>query len=133
MGTPGRAAAASHANVAAGPGRSVLPSVHAYDSECVERLLETVGVRALRLGQRLEPVGDLLETLLAGRLRHARIHVGVLVRLTGDGSLQVHLRGADRQPRRRITDLLEVFALCVRMPRLTFRISADPSSHVVYV
>src|SRR5438045_3796363 len=50
----------------------------------LERLLEAAGVRALGLGERLEPVGDLLEALVARRLGVARVHRRVLERLAGD-------------------------------------------------
>ena len=60
--------------------------------EGVERLLEAVRVRALGLRERLEPVRDFLEALAAGSLRHAGVHVGVLVRLAGD-CLTRHARG----------------------------------------
>src|SRR4029077_7959040 len=52
--------------------------------QAVERLLELVGVATLGLGERLEPVGNLAEAFVARLLRHARVHVGVLVRLAGD-------------------------------------------------
>ncbi len=50
----------------------------------VERLLVAVGVTALGLGERLEPVGDFTEALFPGDLRHAGVHVGVLVGFAGD-------------------------------------------------
>src|SRR5262245_3120768 len=55
----------------------------------VEGLLEAAGVTLLRLGQRLEPVGDLAKAFLARGTGHARIHVGVFVRLARDRGLQV--------------------------------------------
>src|SRR5688500_5929371 len=45
--------------------------------QAVERLLEAAGMALLGLRQGLEPLGDLLEALLAGGARHAGIHVGV--------------------------------------------------------
>src|ERR1700676_5385544 len=48
-----------------------------------ERLLEAAGMRLPGLGERLEPVGDLVEAFLAGCRGHARIHVGVFVTLAG--------------------------------------------------
>src|SRR5690606_23366891 len=75
------------------------PPCAASAIQSVERLLEAVRVRALGLRERLEPVGDLVEALVAGGLRHARVHVGVLVRLAGDRCLQVIGRRADRQAR----------------------------------
>jgi hypothetical protein len=82
-------------------------------------------VRLLRLRERLEPVGDLREALLAGRLRHAGVHVGVLVRLTGDRGLEVRGRVAERQARRRIADLLQVVEVAVRVPGLAVRRLAE--------
>ena len=55
----------------------------------IERLLEPPGMRTLGLGQRLEPVGDLVEAFFTGGARHTGIHVGIFVRLAGDGSLQI--------------------------------------------
>ena len=60
------------------------PILTPYLAERVERPLEAAGMRLLGLGQGLEPVGDLVEAFLAGGARHARIHVGVFVRLAGD-------------------------------------------------
>src|ERR1700687_5414511 len=44
-----------------------------------ERLLEAAGMRLPGLGERLEPVGDLVEAFPAGHARPAPIHVGVFV------------------------------------------------------
>src|SRR5262245_54475363 len=77
-------------------------------------------MRALGLRERLEPVGDLLEAFAASSFRHARVHVGVLVRLAGNRGLQVVASLADRQARGRITDGLEVLEVAVRMPGLAF-------------
>src|SRR5690349_21843740 len=57
--------------------------------ETLEALREAAGVAALGLGQRLEPLGDFREALVAGGLRHARVHLRVLVRLALDRGLQV--------------------------------------------
>src|SRR5579862_8786084 len=61
----------------------------------LEALREAPGVGLLGPGQGLEPLGDLLESLVAGRLREARVHLGVLVGLALDRRLQVVLGGAD--------------------------------------
>src|SRR5262249_1493848 len=63
-------------------------------SERVQALLEAAGVRLLGAGQRLEPLGDLGETLFARGPREARIHLGVLVGLAFDGRLQVEVGAA---------------------------------------
>ncbi len=67
----------------------------------------------LGLRERLEPVGDLVEALVAGGLGHARVHVGVLVGLAGDRGLEVVGGTADGQARGRITDRLEVLQMAV--------------------
>src|SRR5262249_50258590 len=76
--------------------------------EGAERLLEPTRVRLLGLRQRLEPLGDVVEAFLARSLREARVHRLVLVRLAGDGALQVLLGVSDREARGRITDALQV-------------------------
>src|SRR4051794_33542497 len=64
-------------------------------AEPFEALGEAAGVALLGAGQGLEPFGDVLEALVAGGLREARVHLRVLVGLTGDGRLQVVGGGAD--------------------------------------
>src|SRR5690242_9713187 len=63
----------------------------------LQERLETARVRLLRLRERLEPIGDVREALGARGLRHARVHVRVLVRLAGGGGAEVLLRRADRE------------------------------------
>src|SRR6267154_572705 len=99
--------------------------------ERVERFLEAVGVRALRFGERLEPVGDLGEAFLACGLRHAGIHVGVLVRLSGNGRLQIQARTAERKVRRRIAALLQVFEMTVGMTGFALRSGPEDRCDVV--
>src|SRR5580700_2437201 len=65
----------------------------------LEPLRKATGVRLLGLGQRLEPLGDLLEALVTRCLGEAGVHLGVLVGLALDGRLQVVLGGADRHAR----------------------------------
>ena len=84
-----------------------------------------------RLGQGLEPVGDLVEALVPRRLRHPRIHVGVLVGLTGDGGFQIVAGGADRQSGRRVADALHVLQVAVGMARLALRRGAEYGRDVV--
>ena len=52
--------------------------------EVVQRLLKAIGVAALGLGKGFEPVCDLVEALVTRGLGHTRVHIGVLVSLTGD-------------------------------------------------
>src|SRR6266403_2081794 len=60
-----------------------------FRSKRVERLLEAAGMRLPGFGERLEPVGDLVEAFLTGGAGHARKHVGVFVGLAGDRGLEV--------------------------------------------
>src|SRR5690606_18353678 len=106
-------------------------SVERSGVETVQRLLEAIGVGPLGLGQGLEPVGDLVEALVAGGFRHARVHVGVLVGLAGDGRLEVIGSAADGQARRRVAGLLEVFEVAVRVAGLTLGGGAKHGGHVV--
>src|SRR5688500_12594838 len=76
--------------------------------ERVQGLLEAIGVRALGLGEGLEPVCDLVELLPARGFRHAGIHVGVLVRLAGHRGLEGLSRSSDRQGVRGIAVWCEV-------------------------
>src|SRR5690242_6988294 len=90
------------------------PLARTRSAERVEGLLEAAGMRLLGLGERLEPVGDLLEALLAGRACHAGIHVGVFVGLAGDRRLEVRVGPADRLAGRGIAHLLEELEMPVR-------------------
>src|ERR1700757_567212 len=83
-----------------------------------ERLLEAPGMRLPGLGERLEPVGDLVEAFLAGHARHARIEVGVFVGLAGDRGLDVVGGRTDRLAGRRVAHFLEIFEMAVRVPSL---------------
>src|SRR6185369_13729181 len=86
-------------------------------------LRQSIGRRegACRLPSRMpdsEPFEPLIRSGRSDRvrgLRHARIHVAVLVRLAGDGRLEIRLGLTDRQTRRRITDGLEVLEMAVRV------------------
>src|ERR1700731_241082 len=89
-------------------------------SHRVESFLEATGMRLLGLGESLEPVGDLVEAFLAGGARHTGIHVGIFVRLAGDGRLQLVRSLADRQASPRVAALLEVFEMAVRVAGLAF-------------
>ena len=91
------------------------PSVGA---EVVEALLEAARVRLLGAGQRLEPLGDLGEAFLARRPGEARVHLRVLVGLALDGGLQVRVRVADREARRRVAHLLQEVEVAERVARL---------------
>ena len=88
-------------------------------------------MRALRLGERLEPVGDLGETFLTRGLRHAGIHVGVFVGLSGNRGLQIQTRAAEREVRRRIAALLQVLEMAVGVAGFTLGGGAEHRCDVV--
>src|SRR5262245_17216804 len=94
--------------------RATLPSRARSLADRPQHRGELARVALLRLRQGLEPVGDFDEALLARRLRHARVHVGVLVRLAGDRGLEVERGVADRQIGRGIARLLQEVEVAVR-------------------
>src|SRR4029453_10863957 len=73
----------------------------------VEALLEAAGVGLLGARQRLEPLGNLGEALLAGGAGEAGIHLCVLVRLALDRRLEVQVGASERESRDRVADVLE--------------------------
>jgi len=89
-------------------------------SESLEALLKAAGVALLGASQSLEPVGDLGEALFAGGLGEARVHLGVLVGLTGDRRLEVGLGVADGLARRGVADLGEVLQVAVSVTGLVW-------------
>src|SRR5438876_3873322 len=91
----------------------------------VEGLLETPCVALFGLGERLEPVGNLVETLLARGTGHAGIHVGVFVRFARDRRFQVLLSRADRLASSGIAHLLEELEMTMGMAGLALRGRAE--------
>src|SRR5437773_7141299 len=93
--------AVSAARFAASPNggdpMSVAP-VTSPETQGLQTLREPPRMRLLGLGEGLEPLRDLLESLATGRLGEARVHLGELVRLAVDRGLEVLLCRADRQP-----------------------------------
>src|SRR5438094_957462 len=79
----------------------------------LQPLRETASMRLLRLGERLEPLGDLAEAFVAGRSREPWVHLRVLVRLAGDCRGKVLLRVADRLACSGISHLPEVLQIAV--------------------
>src|SRR5229473_4024194 len=96
-----------------------------------ERLLEAPGMRLPSLGERLEPVGDLVEAFLAGHARHARIHVGVFVGLARDRGLEVVAGRTDRLAGRQVAHFLEIFEMAVRVPGLALGSRAERGDDIV--
>src|SRR5262249_11180328 len=76
-------------------------------AERLQTLREPAGVRLLRLGERLEPLRDLLEAFGARGLREAGVHLRELVGLAVDRRLEVLLGRPDRDAGARIADLLQ--------------------------
>ena len=111
--------------------RSGAPIIRRRGSDRVERLLDAAGMRPPGFGECVEPVGDLVEALLAGALGHAGIHVGVFVRFTGDRRLQIQRCRADGQTRRRIAARLQELEMAVGMARLAFGSRAEHCRDVV--
>lgn len=88
-------------------------------------------MRTLGLRERFEPVCDLVEPLFAGRLAHARIHIGVLVGFPGDGRLEVQTRRAEGQTRCGIATGLQILEVTMCVARFTFRGRTKHSGNVV--
>src|SRR5437870_13452098 len=80
--------------------------VTSSETQRLESLREPPRVGLLGLGERLEPLGNLLEAFAACGLREARVHLRELVGLPLDGGLEVLLGGADRHPRPRVAPRL---------------------------
>src|SRR5215475_7010353 len=95
------------------------PSATSY--EPVEALLEPAGMRAFGASQGLEPLGDLLEALLARGLGKARIHLRVLVCLARDRRLEVLHAVADRLGGDWIADALQVVEVAVGVAGFALR------------
>src|SRR5712691_2483906 len=86
-----------------------------------ESLGEATGVVAFGTCERLEPLGDLLEALVAGGLGEAGVHLGVLVGLALDRGLEVVGGGADGDAGHRVADLGEKIEVAERVARLALR------------
>src|SRR5215470_13033554 len=76
-------------------------------SDLLQPFVEAPGVRLLSLGERLEPLRQLVEAFGPRGLGHARVHLRVLVGLAGDRRLEVLLGLCDRLAGSRIADFLQ--------------------------
>ena len=74
-------------------------------SKRVEHLSEAADRPLPGLGERLEPVGELVDAFLAGNAGHARIHVDIFVGLAGDRGLEDVAGRTDRLAGRRVARL----------------------------
>src|SRR5262249_1017664 len=70
--------------------------LHSAQAQGLQPLGEASGVRLLGLGERLEPLRDLVEPLRARRLGETGVHLGELVSLALDSRLEVQLGRPDR-------------------------------------
>src|SRR5438552_15144473 len=89
--------------------------------DLLQSLTEAPGVRLLGLRQRLEPLGQLAKAFAPRGLGHARIHLGVLVRLARDGRLEILLGLPDRFSGRRIAHFLQEVEVTEGVPSFGVR------------
>src|SRR6266702_5779098 len=102
-----------------------------FRSKRVERLLQAADMQLPGLGERLEPVGDLVEAFLAGNAGHARIHVGVFVGLAGDCGLEDVAGRTDRLAGRWVAHFLKIFEMAVRAPGLALGSRTEHGGEIV--
>src|SRR5664280_364216 len=91
---------------------------------------EATGVALLRPGKRLEPFGDLVESLVACGAGKSGVHLGVLVGLALDGGLQIVLGRAHWYDGDRIADLAQEVEVSECVTGLAFRNRAEQSGDV---
>src|SRR3954462_6144633 len=96
----------------------------------LEALGEAAGMALLGPGESLEPLRDLFEALVAGGLGEARVHLGVLVGLAGDGRLEVVGGGPDRLAGGGVAHLGEEVEVAERVAGLAFGDRAEQGSDV---
>src|SRR5439155_10142040 len=99
-------------------------------AEGLQALRETAGVRLLGFGERLEPLGDLLEALAPSGLGEAGVHLGELVRLAFDRGLEVLIGRADRHAGTGITRLLQEVEVTEGVSRLRLRGVSEETADV---
>jgi hypothetical protein len=85
----------------------------------VERFLETAGMRLLRFGEGLEPLGDLFEALFARGAGHPWIHVGIFVGFPRNRSNEILRSAANRLAGYRIANFLKIFEVTMGVAGLT--------------
>ena len=100
-------------------------------AQAAEGFLEAAGMALLSLRESLEPIGDLVETLVTGGPRHARVHIGVFVGLARDRGLQIVRGLADRLTGCRIPDFLEKFQMAVGVAGLAFGSGPEHGGDIV--
>jgi len=88
-------------------------------------------VRTFGLCQCFKPVGDFVVAFLARSAGHTRVHIGVLMGLAGDCSLEIVRGGADRQASGRVTGFFEVLQVAMSVAGLAFSGGAENGGDVV--
>src|SRR5262249_1380766 len=78
-----------------------------FPGNLLQPFVETSSVRLLSLGQRLEPLRQLVEAFGPRRLGHARVHLRVLVGLARDRRFQVLFCLSDRLAGGRVADFFQ--------------------------
>ena len=77
-------------------------------------------MRTFCCGERFEPVCDLVEALVACRLGHAGVNIGVLMGFAGNCRFQIQFRVTNRLTGRRVTDRFEILKMAVGMVSFAF-------------
>src|SRR5262245_56480161 len=95
-----------------------------------EALREPARVALLGPRERLEPLRDLVEALLASGLGEPGIHLRVLVGLALDRGLEVLVGRADRDAGDGVADLREELEVAVRVARLALGHVAEQPADV---
>src|SRR5262245_20165337 len=99
-------------------------------ADLLEALREPASVALLGASQRLQPLADLLEPLVAGGAGEPGVHLGVLVGLALDRRLEVVGRRAHRDARHRVADLGEEVEVTEGVARLTLGDGTEKRRHV---
>src|SRR5580693_8080334 len=113
-----RISSGRHRSPAARPRRAGRVTGRSGSGDRLEALREPAGVGLLGPGQRLEPLRDLVEALVAGGLGEAGVHLRVLVRLAFDGRLEVVRGGADWHAGDGVADLAQEVEVAERVAGL---------------
>ena len=70
--------------------------------------------------ERLKPISDLIKAFITSRLRHTRIHIGVLMSLARDSGFKIVGSTADGQTRCRISCFLKILEVAMRVARFPY-------------
>ena len=81
--------------------------------------------------QGFEPICNFVESFVACRTRHARIHIRIFVRFTGNRRFQIIGSTADGLACRGIAGFFEVLQMAVSVAGLAFRSRPENSGDIV--